>query len=502
MRVGVLTLASVVALCACGDISPASLEFVEVVPAQPRLGEIATVKFLARDSRGLPMAGVPVTFELQSGAEAVTLQPTEASTNKGDGIAQAQLVAGTRVASVVVVATSGDKVATSPPITFAGSAPSARQFTFQCGGAVGGEGAGGVRAIAAYDASRSLIAGVKLECSAHVGDRNGDGIAGARVSFLTEAGTIGPTETTTTEAVGSATVLYKTSYPLPKETDPGRFTWNPLADAVSTGEYLAPLWMHPFEWRQNPILSSIITFDEPRRPDPVRPGRVNNPRDNLVTIIAITVGEEAFDDDNNNGIWDPGEAFVDLTEPFVDDNDNGTWDPGERYVDANGDGVWTGKNGRYDASTLIWVQERILWTGLPHELDYQLPNPVIQRVLPVGSIEIPHFGEVVGQYRVSDPWFNSYAQNGASDGCKGDFPSVLNVFPALYGVTGVRFTYPPVNILQFTIRDAHDPNSDPRPPPNNPPVPWTANLFCEYTSSPVSGFKMRIALETHVGTVY
>ncbi|HEX8536402.1 MAG TPA: hypothetical protein VF664_02985, partial [Cystobacter sp.] len=359
-------------LAACSSPQPATLEFVDQSPAQPRLGEITTLRFRAIDSRGLPQAGVQISFEIQPPVPGVELNPTVAATDVSNGIASTQVVAkGGRVSSVVVTARVGDKSAVSPAVTFAGSNSTSRQFTFQCG-SLSGVGSGGVHAINAYDDTRHLIAGVKLDCIAHVADRNGDGIAGAQVSFLTEAGTIGPSSVSVTDVVGNAKVLYKTSLPLPDDVAPGTFSWNPTNDLTHTGEYLVPLWMHPYEWVEDPIknFGAEGTGVEPRRQDPIRKDAkgaflTNNPRDNLVSMIAVTSGEEAFDDRNNNGTWDQGEPFVDLTEPFVDNNDNGTWDAGERYVDANGNGQWDGKNGTFDPVTLIWVQERILWTGIP-----------------------------------------------------------------------------------------------------------------------------------------
>jgi hypothetical protein len=303
-----------------------------VTPAQPQLGDVSTVRFVATDARGQPAAGVTVTFSLQNDQPGVTLNPTTSTTTKNDGVAQTQLVATGHVNSVVVQATAGDKIALSPPITFAGSAASSTQFTFQCGES-DGAASGGVHAIRAYDPTRHLLAGVKLHCTAHVADRNGDGVPNAQVSFLTEAGTIGPTETSQTDVIGNATVLYKTSLPMPEQVAPGTFTWKPVNDDIHTGAYLVPLWMHPYSWSENPIQAYLAatapTLKEPRRNDPERKALdgttiVNNPRDNLVSMIAVTSGEEDFEDDNNNGQYDDGEKFVDLTEPFVDANDNGT----------------------------------------------------------------------------------------------------------------------------------------------------------------------------------
>jgi hypothetical protein len=449
---------------------------------------------------------VHVTFELQAPVSGVELNPAEADTNVGTGIVSTQVVAkGGRVSSVVVVARVADKVATSPAVTFAGSSSNSRQFTFQCG-SVAGDGSGGVHAIGAYDESRHLIAGVKVNCIAHVADRNGDGVSGAQVSFLTEAGTIGPSSTSVTDVVGNAQVLYKTSLPLPEDVTPGTFSWNPVNDTTHTGEYLAPLWMHPFAWVEDPIanFNGEPTFQEPRRQDPIRPGKENNPRDNLVSMIAVTTGEEAFDDLNNNGTREETEPYVDLTEPFVDNNDNGTWDKGERYVDANGNGVWDGKNGKYDAITLIWVQERILWTGWAHKEDREPvtsrnPRPVVKTLSPLGTVTLAKFKQVPVDFLMADPWFNSMARNGDDDGCNATSVGPVEV-AAL--ARGKAFTYPAYSRLRYIIKDTRDPTDPTAPNYAAPGIDFEVAADCLFTASPVEGYKAKLAAPQVNGVVF
>jgi hypothetical protein len=45
-------------------------------------------------------------------------------------------------------------------------------------------------------------------------------------------------------------------------------------------------------------------------------------------------GEESLVDLNGNGVYDPGEPFIDMGEPCVDVNENGQWDPGEPFFDT------------------------------------------------------------------------------------------------------------------------------------------------------------------------
>lgn len=539
MRVRVWSALVMVMGLGCGGISPTTMEFVEITPEQPRIGDIVTVRFRLLDNRGLPLAGTEVDFKLQSPNAAVSLSPATVQSQRGTGFAETQLQASSRVNSVIVVATSGDRTVVSRPITFAGSVPNRSQLTFQCG-ALAGEGSGGVHAIGVYDQTRTMIAGIQLKCTAHVGDRNGDGIEGALVSFMTEAGTIGPSQISMSNIIGDATVLYKSSLPLPKDVEPENFTWTPLVGDKQTGEYVAPLWMHPFEWVPTPI-------ELPRPPpgaSPREPNRMDsvpnrrkpdgtqqrlNPRDNLVTMIAVTSGEEAFQDTNNNGIWDEKngpEPFEDLTEPFVDSNDNGTWDADERFIDVNNDGEWTGKNNRWDPNTLIWRAERILWTGIPSRWEATGSSPTIGQATnttPPGPIvfECPQSG-VCNQaqprgggffYRlaviISDPWYNSIAQNGEADGCGtrdaaavGGAGAPVLVQPFGDGRGGIAFTYPAGQFLELTIRDSRDPT---RPPadqtPRRSPISFSVPISCTFTASPESPLETRFTFGAINGTI-
>lgn len=533
-----VTLLTLCGLVGCGGgTGPTTMEFVEISPLQPRLGEIATVRFRLYDDRGLPMAGQQVDFRLQSTPGGVTLSPASVNSLKGSGLAEVQIQASSRVSSVIVVATAGNKTVLSPPITFAGSVPNHAQMTFQCG-PIAGDASGGRHAIGAYDQSRNLIAGVKLECSAHIGDRNGDGVQDALVSFLTEAGTIGPTETSKSNVVGDATILYKTSLPLPKDVEPENWTWTPPQGENQTGEYLVPLWMEPYLWVANPSINPppapAMNPREPNRAEQL-PGRRNkdgsairmNPRDNLVTMIAVTSGEEAFFDNNNNGQWDSDEPFTDLTEPFVDSNDNGTWDPDERFIDVNGDKRWNGKNGNWDRNTLIWVQEKLLWTGIPHQYDAINPAPTLSSFNPPGPYALrcpsmgicnqatPNPGMPPGFHRLSirvaDPWYNSIAQNADSDGCgvleasgvgnPGGPPVLVQTLGGARG--GVPFTYPAGRTIDLTIVDARDPDLPPAQqlPARSPPLAYTVPVTCEYTASPLGGHIVRLVVGDVSGTV-
>ncbi len=501
----------------CGS-EVATLEFVKIDPPTPKIGDVTTVMFNLTDYRGTPLAGQNVSFRLDSDKPGVTLSPANASSLKGSGIASTQIVVASRPTSVIVIAKAGDKEVRSPPISFAGAAASGRQFTFQCG-QLAGNASGGRHAIGAYDQSRNLIAGVKLNCTAHVGDRNGDGVPGASVSFLTEAGAIGPSDTTVADVVGNATILYKTSLPLPVEVGPDTFTWTPMVDDIHTGAYLVPLWMEPYTWTTNP-LGTIASntpalnpnnLQEPRRPDPFRKKAdgsgfyQNNPRDNLVSLIAFTSGEEGYTDVDNDGKFnamvDIFSAGDDLTEPFVDSNDDGTCNPNEKYIDFNGNTHWDGKNGNFDQNTLIWAQERIIWTGIPDDNDSKPPFPTIRGVQGSngGTVQISCFGGASVDFAVADPWFNTLARNSDGDGCKSENGDIVKV---VGGSFGSAFTYPPMNDFFFTVLDALDRKPAPMtntpgcfPPPGNVCSAGGSDCYtfevpvsCTFTASPNDGY--------------
>jgi len=142
-----------------------------------------------------------------------------------------------------------------------------------------------------------------------------------------------------------------------------------------------------------------------------------NPRDMLVTVIAVTPGEETFFDGSGtsngikNGKWDPGEWFIDVSEPYIDENDNQQWDPGEPFIDtpqmdcATGiisppNGVWDPPNGCWDANILLWAPTHILYSG-----------PLTQMNLsPLGPYVVPPApGDELLQFQLLDDFSNRLA---------------------------------------------------------------------------------------------
>jgi len=88
----------------------------------------------------------------------------------------------------------------------------------------------------------------------------------------------------------------------------------------------------------------------------------------IVSILATTVGEEAFADTNGNGQRDANETFTDHPEPFIDSNGNGRFDadePLETFIDTNGNGVWDDAQspGVYDEDVILFTQFDITFSG-------------------------------------------------------------------------------------------------------------------------------------------
>jgi hypothetical protein len=73
------------------------------------------------------------------------------------------------------------------------------------------------------------------------------------------------------------------------------------------------------------------------------------PANGRSSLMVSAIGEDSFIDQNANGIFDPpndsatpGTGWTQAQEPFEDDNENGHWDPGEPFLDYNSDGLHQG----------------------------------------------------------------------------------------------------------------------------------------------------------------
>jgi hypothetical protein len=272
--------------------------------------ESSNLVFSLRDTNDAPFpAGALVTFTASS-APGVTLDPTADRTDD-QGEVRTTLNAGRQSTTVTVTATAQIGAVTlnavSPSIAIVGAKPNARYITFAC---------------ERYNVGGFAQDFLETKCTVALADRYSNKIGFAtNVNFHIEAGSItSPAVTSDTgtnmgQATTSASTLHSA---LPADVPP------------NTGE---------------PVIGT------------------HNPRDGLVTVIAVTTGEEEFTDMNSNGEYDAGEPFVDDGEPFVDLNDNGIRESNEYAIDSNNNSVYDGPNGVWDSDTLIWDTAWILWTG-------------------------------------------------------------------------------------------------------------------------------------------
>jgi hypothetical protein len=321
--------------------------------------DLGWVKVQAVDDLGLPYPdGLPVRFEHHklggstlgtpltadtascvAAQQCVGYQGVTSSTSGADtsGVAQAWIYSGT-VAGTLQVTASALAAGASfgvqlPDISVVGAKASGSNFSVVCSPR-------NLPALAETDCAISLV-DAPFTCEAVLKDRF-ENVLGrsTQVIFGAEAGAV------------------------------GQVTNTPAYDPTKTGDTQMGLGLAVQGFN---TLGAGLPFDvDPNttigEPSVVhgRDGcgtRTHNPRDGVATIIAIADGEEAFFDANGNGTYDVGEPFVDLGEPFIDQNDDGVWEPGEWFLDLDGNGTWTGPNGTWDANTKIWTQTFVVYTG-------------------------------------------------------------------------------------------------------------------------------------------
>jgi hypothetical protein len=267
--------------------------------------------------------------------------------------------AGTLIVSATVTAAGQTRTFTFPGIPVVGAKASGSNFSIVCSPR-------NVPALAETNCSTSLIDS-SFTCVALLKDRFGNllGIP-TSVTFNSEASAIGPQV-----AITPALDLTK---------DPAsQASLGSAAQIFNTLGAALPLDVPPYLDGSEP---SVVWAYDPCDMNPKAPTRVHNPRDGVVTVIAIADGEQGFVDLNGNGVYDDGEPFIDQGEPFIDANDNGKWDPGEWYLDLNG-------NNQYDppispsatpppswkANTKIWTQTIVVFTGQPMQYIADRFNP-------------------------------------------------------------------------------------------------------------------------------
>ena len=376
---------------------------------------VITARVIYRDST--VEDGTTVAFETNNGSfDTAGSNALKSSSETAAGNAKITLYSSTTTGDAVVNAsytTQNEEVITaSITIKFVKqSTVSMRNFDFTCNS----------RNISAFDPSLPKI---QVVCPIKAQTANGTPVLRPQVKFLTESGTmklVAPEDTT------------QPSY------------------AIYTADGIGPDDVDP-------------NSDEPSVTDDT--GRVRNPRDGLVTVIAYVDGDEAYVDTNGNGQYDEGESFQDIGEPFVDKNDNGVWDPGEPFVDVNGNNQYDGPNAHWDGQTQIWKASKILWTGrMKQGTEYSNIQP--------STLAVPHHGSEGFTVKVVDENLNPLASNDQDDyltieldggkcvectdkSCKNSFFPGMTIVKGVNGDDTVQGGYDQQRTWTVTVSDSLD----------------------------------------------
>ena len=319
------------------------------------INEQGSMTFQVQDQNSKPIQGVSVSFDQQaagtlpdggafyyvnfSGSSGAT-PGHEVGTTDNNGDVSVVFQSGPQVGIAQVQATVVDSsgaltnVTTNRTIPVRGAKPSAAHFHFVCDHL-------NLPVYTTVQESEQML------CHVALADRfsNPIGIP-TNVTFHTEAGTI---------QASAQTVAFDQTNPSGEGTADVVFTSN-MANGFTPAD-VVPLANEP-SYTDTSTGQTIV----------------KNPRDRLVTIIAITQGEEAFSDANNNNQYDPGEQFFDMGDPFIDANDDNQFDtvsPGgaseTRYCSTQnptqcGPGYSYG-NGTWDATATIWTSTHVVFSG-------------------------------------------------------------------------------------------------------------------------------------------
>ena len=274
-----------------------SIQFVSATPSTIALkgmggvgaSESSTVVFKVLDTTGGIKPNTSVTFSLNTTVGGITLSTT---TGKSDasGLVSTVVQSGTVALPVSVIATiqgpNGPISTQSTGMAISGGVPSQKYFSLS---------------IDTYNPEGFDIDGNTATITARLGDRFGNPVPdGTTVSFNTRGPGAGGTVGGGTGGSGSCSTVNGAC----------QVTWTSQNPRPATG-----------------TLSNV---------------------GNAYILVYAAPGEEAFDDNNGDGVFDAGDTFTDEGEVYADSNANASYDSGENFFDFNQDGVRNGPNGKWD----------------------------------------------------------------------------------------------------------------------------------------------------------
>jgi len=315
------------------------------------------LNFIVRDlnradsAEGTGLADQEVTFGFVGASPAGTeLTPRTARSN-AMGVVSVRVLAGGTPGVVSVEATTlidGEEdalVERSAPVVIRGGVPSARGFNFTCSNPVLPAFSNRLLPDLApdcdpllADCDRWFLGNAdtnSTECSVRLGDRLGGQVdRNTQVFFLSEAGYVN--QVATVDETGQTAITHTVGPPHPVDVDPNEYE----------------------------ILAGYAATESGNDQE-------YNPRDGLVTLVAVTRGEERFIDVNGNGSYerniDVHPPEYDLPEPFVDADDNGEYTNIEAltevFTDGNDNSRWDSGDGEWSNATNIWTSTTVIWTG-------------------------------------------------------------------------------------------------------------------------------------------
>ena len=290
--------------------------------------ETGVTTFLVTDASGRAVSGATVTFGQKQPA-LVTLAQASAVTS-GDGTVSVGYDAGPQVGITAITATvTATGASGSQPIAVRGAKPSASGFYFRCNRIN----------LPVYTTTLEYETS---ECSVRLSDRYGNRVGIATpVYFAAETGAISASATTR-------------PFDLNNPTDPDEGTVTVTFSSDPAGGF-GPVETAPFA-------ADATQFPKPRAAEPFQGSA--NPRDQLVTIIAMVRGEEAFVDANLDGQYTAGELFVDQGDPFIDANDDNAYDPvtEDRFCGGASCAAYNPPNGIWDSDRTIWAPTWVVFT--------------------------------------------------------------------------------------------------------------------------------------------
>jgi hypothetical protein len=330
--------------------------------------ETGVTTFLVTDASGRGVSGVTVTFGQTQPALVTLALPT--GVTGADGSVSVAYNAGAQVGiSAITAAVGTTGITGSHPIAVRGARPSASGFYFRCNHIN----------LPVYTTTLQYET---TECVVRLSDRYGNRVGIATpVSFAAEAGSI------------SATAATK-PFDFANPTDPGE------GSVTVTFSSDVGIGFSPVE--TTPLAANPAQFPKALLAEPFAGSA--NPRDQLVTLIAMVRGEEAFVDANLDGQYNAGELFVDQGDPFLDSNDDNLYDPATepRFCGGASCATYHGPNGVWDSDRTIWTPAWVAFTDVgdpifpafnPNCLDYtdnNAGNPIT----------------TLAAVKVLDPWLN------------------------------------------------------------------------------------------------